>query len=56
MATKLVDVSAGRYYTINTKIRCTMHAFISNSQTRDLFNIKAFKGKRVINMTYYKVK
>lgn len=54
MATKLVDVSAGRYYTINTKIRYTMHAFISNSQAMALFNIKAFKGKRIINMTYYK--
>lgn len=54
MATKLVDVSAGLYYTINTKIIDTMHAFISNSQTRALFNIKAFKRKRIINMTYYK--
>lgn len=56
MATKLVDVSAGLYYTINTKIIDTMHAFISNSQTRALFNIMVFEGKRIIDMTYYKAK
>ena len=56
MATKLVDVSAGLYYTINTKIIDTMHAFISNSQTRALFNIMVFKGKRIIGMTSYKAK